>query len=198
MKLKIILLSIFTSLHSCYGKQAENNYEKENLIKYQNYKRAYFASGCFWCVEAIYESVQGVKEVYSGYCGGTTSNPTYSSIGTGRTGHAESVEVIYDPSIVTYETLVDVFFGSHDPTTMNRQGPDMGSQYRSIAFYINDREKEIIKNKIQMLEKTDVFNNPIITEVKNLKSFIMLKNTIKIMKNLILTTHMSELFLYQD
>lgn len=171
MKLKIILLSIFTSLHSCYGKQAENNYEKENLIKYQNYKRAYFASGCFWCVEAIYESVQGVKEVYSGYCGGTTSNPTYSSIGTGRTGHAESVEVIYDPSIVTYETLVDVFFGSHDPTTMNRQGPDMGSQYRSIAFYIDDREKEIIKNKIQMLEKTDVFNNPIITEVEKFKKF---------------------------
>lgn len=171
MKLKIILLSIFTSLHSCYGKQTENKYEKENLIKYQNYKRAYFASGCFWCVEAIYESVQGVKEVYSGYCGGTTSNPTYGSIGTGRTGHAESVEVIYDPSIVTYETLVDVFFGSHDPTTMNRQGPDMGSQYRSIAFYIDDREKEIIKNKIQMLEKTDVFNNPIITEVKKFKKF---------------------------
>ena len=116
-------------------------------IDYTGKKKAYFASGCFWCVEAIYESLKGVDEVFSGYSGGKTTNPTYSSIGTGRTGHAESVEVIYDPLEISYETLVDVFFGSHDPTSLNRQGPDFGSQYRSIAFYSNEKEKEIIKNK---------------------------------------------------
>ena len=112
----------------------------------QKYKTAYFASGCFWCVESIYENLKGVKEVNSGYSGGKTTNPTYRQVMSGRTGHAEAIEVIYNPSEITFKTLVNVFFGSHDPTTLNKQGPDRGTQYRSIAFYKNPIEKEIIEN----------------------------------------------------
>tara|TARA_B100001029_G_scaffold11984_1_gene8065 strand:+ start:576 stop:1196 length:621 start_codon:yes stop_codon:yes gene_type:complete len=140
-------------------------------ISYNNLNKAYFASGCFWCVEAIYESLKGVKEVYSGYAGGKTKNPTYRQIGTGLTNHSEAVEIIYDENIVNFNTLVDVFFGSHDPTTLNRQGPDYGSQYRSIAFYSNEKEKEIIENYIFDLKKNNVFKNEIVTEVKALKIF---------------------------
>ena len=138
----------------------------QNSIDLQEYKSAYFASGCFWCVEAIYESVYGVEEVISGYAGGTTVNPNYQQIGTGRTGHAETVEVYYDPSKVDFKTLVAVFFNSHDPTTKNRQGPDMGTQYRSIAFYNDDSEKKIIENYIAELTRDQVFDKPIVTEIK--------------------------------
>ncbi|PWH81727.1 peptide-methionine (S)-S-oxide reductase [Algibacter marinivivus] len=116
--------------------------------------RAYFASGCFWCVEAIYESVKGVDESISGYSGGYTKNPTYGSSNTGRTGHAEAVEIIYDPKIVSFETLVDVYFASQNVTQMNGQGNDRGSQYRSIIFYQNDIQKQIILKKKAALAKS--------------------------------------------
>ncbi|MFD2258125.1 peptide-methionine (S)-S-oxide reductase MsrA [Luteolibacter algae] len=115
--------------------------------------RAYFASGCFWCVEAIYESVKGVKESISGYSGGHTENPTYEDSNTGKTGHAEAVEIIYDPEVVSFATLVDVYFGSQNVTQANGQGPDNGSQYRSIIFYQNDDQKKIIDEKIAALNK---------------------------------------------
>ncbi len=135
-----------------------------------NDKVAYFASGCFWCVEAIFESVEGVSEAISGYAGGHTKNPTYQTIGTGRTGHAESVAVYYDPQIINFKTLVDVFFGSHDPTTKNGQHPDYGTQYRSIAFYNSLEEKEIIEGVIKKLN-TEVYKNKIVTEVKKIDIF---------------------------
>ncbi|KJD33534.1 peptide methionine sulfoxide reductase [Tamlana nanhaiensis] len=109
--------------------------------------RAYFASGCFWCVEAIYESVKGVDEVISGYSGGHTKNPTYEASNTGKTGHAEAVEVIYNQNLVSFETLVDVYFASQNVTQVNGQGNDKGSQYRSIIFYQNDKQKAIILKK---------------------------------------------------
>jgi peptide-methionine (S)-S-oxide reductase len=115
--------------------------------------RAYFASGCFWCVEVIYESVKGVDEVISGYSGGHTLNPTYEESNTGRTGHAEAVEVIYNPEIVSFETLVDVYFGSQNPTQVNGQGPDFGSQYRSIVFFQNEAQNQIILKKKSALSK---------------------------------------------
>lgn len=114
-------------------------------------EKAYFASGCFWCVEAIYESVKGVKESISGYAGGHTDNPTYESSNTGNTGHAEAVEIIYDPSVIDFATLVDVYFGSQNVTQVNGQGPDHGSQYRSIIFYQNEEQKKIIDDKIAAL-----------------------------------------------
>ncbi|MBH55120.1 MAG: peptide-methionine (S)-S-oxide reductase [Opitutaceae bacterium] len=115
--------------------------------------KAYFASGCFWCVEAVYESLRGVKESMSGYSGGHTQNPTYESSNTGRTGHAEAVEIIYDPEVVSFATLIDVYFGSQNVTQVNGQGPDKGSQYRSIVFYQNDEQKQIIEEKIAALNK---------------------------------------------
>ena len=136
----------------------------------ENTKVAYFASGCFWCVEAIFESVHGVEEAVSGYAGGHTLNPTYNSIGTGKTGHSESVAVYYNPEKVSFKTLVTVFFGSHDPTTKNGQHPDYGSQYRSIAFYTNETEKSIIDAAIAKLNK-EFYKNTIQTEVTKLKKF---------------------------
>lgn len=129
------------------------------------YETAYFASGCFWCVEAIFESVRGVKEVISGYAGGLEKDPTYEQVSYGRTGHAEAVEVYYDPKQISFFELVQVFFGSHDPTTLNRQGPDRGAQYRSIAFYKTKEEQKIITAYIEALEENQVYDQPIVTEV---------------------------------
>jgi len=138
----------------------------------QKYKKAYFASGCFWCVESIYENLKGVKEVNSGYSGGKTTDPTYRQVMSGKTGHAEAIEVIYNPSEITFKTLVNVFFGSHDPTTLNKQGPDRGTQYRSIAFYENSIEKEIIENSITELLFNKTYYN-ITTEVLKFKAFYL-------------------------
>ncbi|MBT8321674.1 MAG: peptide-methionine (S)-S-oxide reductase MsrA [Eudoraea sp.] len=137
----------------------------------KQYETAYFASGCFWCVEVIFENVKGVAEVISGYSGGMEENPTYEQVSYGRTTHAEAVEVYYDPKIITFTELVQVFFGSHDPTTLNRQGPDRGPQYRSKAFYKNDTEKKIIEAYIQALTDNMVYDRPIVTEVTPFEIF---------------------------
>ena len=134
------------------------------------YKKAYFASGCFWCVEAVFESVKGVEEAISGYSGGKEQNPTYEQVSRGSTTHAEAVAVYYDPKVVSFKTLVKVFFGSHDPTTLNRQGPDRGAQYRSIAFYQDEQEKAIIEQYIRELEDKKVYRG-IVTEVVAFKKF---------------------------
>ncbi len=134
------------------------------------YNSAYFGSGCFWCVESIYENLKGVKEVISGYSGGKTVNPSYKEVISGKTGHAEVVKVIYDPNIVSFKVLVDVFFGSHDPSTLNRQGPDRGTQYRSIAFYENLGEKKIIDKSIKSLLENKIFYK-VTTEVKKFNKF---------------------------
>jgi peptide-methionine (S)-S-oxide reductase len=139
--------------------------------KFDNMSKAYFASGCFWCVETIYESLDGVVEVYSGYAGGTTINPNYYQVMSGKTGHAEAIEIIYDNSKVSFDTLLKVFFDSHNPTTPNRQGPDYGTQYRSIAFYNNLDEKKKINNYISLLSTNSIFGKEIITEVKKIDKF---------------------------
>ncbi len=132
--------------------QSSNEIKKYITIDTTGLKSAHFASGCFWCVEAVYESVKGVKEVYNGYAGGHTKNPTYEDSNTGKTGHAETVEVWYDPKVISFKTLVDVHFGSQNIEQVNGQGPDNGSQYRSIVFYDNAEEKKIIDAKIKALE----------------------------------------------
>lgn len=131
--------------------------------------RAYFASGCFWCVEAIYESIEGVDEVISGYSGGHTKNPTYESSNTGTTGHAEAVEVIYNPEKIDFKTLVEVFYGSQNPTQVNGQGPDIGSQYRSILFYQNKEQKEIIENVKAEVAKE--YDKPLAAEILPFQKF---------------------------
>ena len=164
----IKILLIFTTLIV-----QQNNLKFDNEI--QNLEKAYFASGCFWCVESIYESLKGVKKVDSGYSGGFTKNPSYYEVISGKTGHAEVVEVVYDPNIIDFKILVKVFFGSHDPTTLNRQGPDVGTQYRSIAFYNSKNEELIIKNEIKRLLKNNVFNK-ITTQVLPFKKFYKAEN----------------------
>ena len=131
--------------------------------------RAYFASGCFWCVEAVYESVTGVSEVINGYSGGHTKNPTYPASNTGRTGHAEAVEVIYNPVVVDFPTLVDVYFGSQNISQANGQGPDRGSQYRSIIFYQNEAQKTIISQKIKTI--SEQLNSTVAAEVYPFQKF---------------------------
>ncbi len=141
-------------------------------LNLDQYETAYFASGCFWCVEAIYESVKGVKEVVSGYSGGETSNPTYEKVSSGKSKHAEAVKIYYDPKVISYSDLVIIFFGSHDPTTLNQQGPDEGPQYRSIAFYNNDVEKTIIEEYIKKIKSNKMFGDkPITTQVIKFTKF---------------------------
>ncbi|MDO6810567.1 peptide-methionine (S)-S-oxide reductase MsrA [Zobellia galactanivorans] len=172
-------LSLTTACQSNSNKKVATK-EKEAITKLtkptpqdlDTYETAYFASGCFWCVEAIFESVKGVKEVVSGYSGGTEKNPTYEQVGGGMTSHAEAVKVYYDPKVISFTALVQVFFGSHDPTTLNRQGPDKGPQYRSIAFYKNDKEKQVINGYIQALKDQNVYDGaPITTEVIQFTKF---------------------------
>jgi len=156
-----LLVCTFTlSCQNTFEKNKAEENEKQTQIKavevpgQNGFKKAYFASGCFWCVEAIYESVYGVEEAISGYSGGHTKNPTYESTNTGTTGHAETVEVIYNPKKVSFSTLVDVYFASQNITQVNGQGPDIGSQYRSIIFYQNAIEKQIIDSKIKAINDT--------------------------------------------
>jgi peptide-methionine (S)-S-oxide reductase len=173
---KLIPLFIIALLFSCQN-SAQVNKEQNAVINakpvevpMKNGKaKAYFASGCFWCVEAIYESVKGVDEVINGYSGGHTSNPTYEASNTGRTGHAEAVEVIYDPQVISFSTLVDVYFASQNPTQVNGQGPDNGSQYRSIIFYQNDDQKQIILKKKEVLSK--ILNKEVAAEVYPFQKF---------------------------
>ena len=132
---------------------------------------ATFAEGCFWHSEIVFQSLAGVRDAVSGYAGGTDSKPDYEKVSTGETGHAEAVQVYYDPSIVSFETLVKAFFASQDPTTPNRQGNDVGPQYRSIAFYRTDKEKQVIDAEIKRLTDTKKFHDRIVTEVKPLTKF---------------------------
>lgn len=172
----IVFTICITLLFSCQnsGQTKKNQDAVINAtpieVPIQNGKaKAYFASGCFWCVEAIYESVKGVDEVINGYAGGHTKNPTYESSNTGKTGHAEAVEVIYDPKIVNFETLIDVYFASQNVTQVNGQGNDIGSQYRSIIFYQNDVQKQIIIKKKDALAKK--LNTKIAAEVYPFQKF---------------------------
>ncbi|WP_460879214.1 peptide-methionine (S)-S-oxide reductase MsrA [Pontibacter rugosus] len=132
--------------------------------------KATFAGGCFWCTEAYFERLQGVKAVISGYSGGTKPNPTYREVSYGRTDYAEAVQVYYDPEQISYETLVEVFFATHDPTTLNSQGPDFGEQYRSIAFYRSPEEQQVIEQYIQQLNEAGTYQNDIVTYVEPFKN----------------------------
>ena len=121
-------------------------------------KKAYLASGCFWCTETIFDNVDGVTKVIPGYMGGTKINPTYEEVCTGLTGHAELVEITYDSNLISFKKLLEVFFKTHDPTTLNRQGNDIGTQYRSAIFYQNENELNVAKEFISSLESSNVFN----------------------------------------
>lgn len=126
---------------------------------------AIFGGGCFWCIEAVFEQIKGVKKVVSGYAGGTTKNPTYGLVCSGETGHAEVCQILFDPEIISYEKLLLIFFSAHDPTTSDRQGPDTGTQYRSVLFYYNEEQKNAAEKIIKILTEQKVFKEPIVTQV---------------------------------
>ena len=139
----------------------------------KNLMTATLAGGCFWCLEAVFDQVKGVHGVESGYAGGHIQNPSYREVCNGNTGHAEVVQVHYDPNVVSYEDLLNIFFGIHDPTTLNRQGADVGTQYRSAIFYHNEEQKNIAEKLIKDLEMQKIFDHPIVTEVVPLDQFYM-------------------------
>jgi len=126
---------------------------------------ATFAAGCFWCVEAVFQELKGVLSVSSGYTGGKIKNPSYREVCSGMTGHAEACEIIYDPSIISYDALLEAFWASHDPTTLNRQGADKGTQYRSAIFYHNEQQKQLAEAYKAKLNEEHAFNNPVVTEI---------------------------------
>jgi peptide-methionine (S)-S-oxide reductase len=132
---------------------------------------ATLGGGCFWCLEAVYDQLRGVESVESGYAGGTVANPTYEQVCTGMTGHAEVVQITFDPEAITYKDLLDVFFSIHDPTTLNRQGADHGTQYRSVIFYHSPAQKATAEQTIKELGAARLWNAPIVTEVAPLTAF---------------------------
>lgn len=132
---------------------------------------ATFAGGCFWCTEAVFLEIKGVEKVVSGYIGGKTVNPTYKDICTGETGHAEAIQITFNPNEVAFEDLLEVFFGTHDPTTLNRQGADVGTQYRSAIFYHSEAQKTKAENYIQLLEKEKLYDKKIVTKVSSATVF---------------------------
>lgn len=141
-----------------------------------NTETAVFGAGCFWCVEAIYERVNGVLSVESGYAGGQVKNPSYKQVTTGTTGHAEVARLEYDPSVISYEELLEVFWHTHNPTTKNRQGADVGPQYRSVIFYMNEEQKEIAEKSLKKTDASDLWEDPIVTEVEPLSNYSTAEN----------------------
>lgn len=173
----IISIALVFSFTSCSVTKdnTSNNTKTEKIdskeMLQEGLTSSVFASGCFWCVEAVFESVKGVEEAVSGYAGGSKETANYSDVSAGRTKHAEAVEVFYNPEVVSYETLLKVFFGSQDPTTLNQQGPDRGTQYRSTVFYKNGQEKAAAEKYIQQLTDEKVYDSPITTTLEPLTKF---------------------------
>jgi peptide methionine sulfoxide reductase msrA/msrB len=149
---------------------------KEKIAQNETTEVLTLGGGCFWCIEAIFEDLKGVKSVESGYSGGKTENPTYEQICAGNTGHAEVVQITFDTKMISYEELLEIFFTLHDPTTLNRQGADVGTQYRSVLFYRNQKQKEIAQNIITTLNKNKVFDHPIVTEIVQFSKFYKAEN----------------------
>lgn len=142
----------------------------------QNLETAILANGCFWCTEAVFELLEGVESVTSGYTGGKIKNPTYREIGTGTTEHAEAIEIKFNPKVISFQVLLEVFFSTHDPTTLNRQGYDRGTQYRSAIFYLSESQKETAEKLIALLTEANVFKDPIVTEVTEFSVFYEAEN----------------------
>lgn len=149
---------------SMFGQKKDNN-------KTSNLETITLGGGCYWCVEAVYENLIGVKSVVSGFCGGKTSNPTYEEVSSGRTGYAESVQITYDKTITNLDEIFKVFFTVHDPTTLNRQGADEGTQYRSVIFYKNEEQKLAAQSIISTLKREKVYNRPIVTTLEPFTKF---------------------------
>ncbi len=185
-KLTIFLTLVLFAVIGCSIKNGNTETQKQinnlhqttenKMTDTTNLKKAIFGGGCFWCVEAIYQDIKGVEKVESGYSGGTKKNPSYEEVCTGKTGHAEVVQITYDASQITYEQLLNVFWHVHDPTTLNKQGADAGTQYRSVIFYMNDDEKKIAEDSKKKTEESKLWDDPIVTEITPLTEFYKAEN----------------------
>jgi peptide-methionine (S)-S-oxide reductase len=166
---RCLYLLIFLPFYNCLG---NNNNDLRSLdMQNEHLDTIYFGAGCFWCVEAIFQQVNGVVEVTPGYCGGTIKNPTYNEVCSGKTGHAEVAKIVFNPSIVDLAHLLEVFWKTHDPTTLNRQGNDIGTQYRSAIFFVKDSHKdEVLKFKDELISEK-VWAQPIVTQVEKIDVF---------------------------
>lgn len=165
----VIFLGILINSNSTFAVENKMD-DKINL------QTATFGSGCFWCTEAIFQNLKGVSSAVSGYSGGEIENPTYKAICTGETGHAEVIQVTFDPNIISFTELLEVFWKTHDPTTLNRQGADVGTQYRSVVFYHNEKQKVLAEEYKQKLENEKVFDNSIVTEIAAFTKFYVAEN----------------------
>jgi peptide-methionine (S)-S-oxide reductase len=167
-----------------YGCANDNHIQKEFTDNKDHYMKndvlttdtATFGNGCFWCTEAIFSDLEGVLSAKSGYSGGSVDNPTYKAVCTGATGHAEVVQIIFDPSVITFDVLLEAFWASHDPTTLNRQGNDVGTQYRSVIFYHDEIQAKIARQLKAELNEKKVFPNPIVTEISPFTEFFVAEN----------------------
>jgi peptide-methionine (S)-S-oxide reductase len=170
--LSMVLSLIFSSCTAKEKPVVKEEFKEPIKVKVkEGMEVATFAGGCFWCTEAVFLEIKGVEKVVSGYIGGKTKNPTYKDICTGETGHAEAIQITFNPNEVAYEDLLEVFFGTHDPTTLNRQGADVGTQYRSAIFYHSEAQKVKAENYIQLLEKEKLYDKKIVTKVSSATVF---------------------------
>lgn len=173
MKKLSIILAIVFGIAAC---NAQNKPKDKKNMEEGKTEIAVFGAGCFWCVEAVFENLKGVYKVESGYTGGTLKNPTYKEVCSGLTGHAEVAKITYNPDEVSFETLLSVFFKTHDPTTLNYQGNDHGTQYRSAIFYTSEKQKETAERIIKELNEEKAYPKPIVTEVEPLSVFYKAEN----------------------
>lgn len=173
-----LLLAAVFIFAACNSKaQKTTSMQEENMHATDTtLQEATFGAGCFWCVEAIFEELKGVKSVVAGYAGGQEKNPTYRQVSSGTTGHAEVTRIVYDPTVVSYKQLLEVFWHTHNPTTKNRQGADVGPQYRSVIFYHNDEQKEIAKKSLKKTDQSDLWEDPIVTEIEPVTNYSKAEN----------------------
>lgn len=165
--LKILLLTMI------FVGTTQYNYSQKNNVNNMNTKVATFGSGCFWCTEAIFDRLEGVIKVEPGFSGGQTKNPTYNEVVSGDTGHAEVAQITYNPDVISYSTLLEVFWKTHDPTTLNRQGADVGTQYRSVIFYHDNEQEQLARKYLVELQSAGIWANPIITEIVAFEKFYL-------------------------
>jgi len=154
----------------------QNKIEKNAMNMDHKYETITLGAGCFWCVEAIYDRVNGVIRVTSGYSGGHTENPTYKDVCTGETGHAEVVQVVYDPAVIPFAKILEIYFKTHDPTSLNRQGADAGTQYRSVIFYHSEEQKKVALEVKELLNKSGLWSDPIVTRIDPFATFYRAEN----------------------
>lgn len=176
IKFVVPLLILFIQIACNAGANADKKFEEEKMIDTTNTGLATFGAGCFWCTEAVFQRVKGVLKVESGYAGGTVPNPTYEAVCTGITGHAEVTQITYDPKIISFAELLEVFWKTHNPTTLNRQGADVGTQYRSAIFYHNNEQKELAEKYKHQLDEAKIWDAAIVTEISPFKKFYKAEN----------------------